>query len=127
MIEISRSMSPGTIAIHLRGEVSGRDFCAFIERALCDGAAERLRVLTDWRELKPRSLSDWSVETLCPWIIAAGRIERVAIVHQAVWNRRAALLAAVLRKEDVLVRSWKPECTHLALQWLGLQLHDIDH
>lgn len=116
MIEIccveSRSLC---LTVRLRAIVTTPRFVAFagyIERV------EAQQILLDWRLLLEGSLQGWSASGLEPWRAVAHRIERVAIIHDAQWNRQAALLAAVLHRENVLVRSWRPSQLERAHQWL---------
>jgi hypothetical protein len=72
---------------------------------LCNGR-DGIRLYCDWSAVlgwtcEPRSLP------VTEWVAAAaGRVERVAIVHHHRWNRQAAWFAAMLRRGDVIVRSW---------------------
>lgn len=43
--------------------------------------------------------------------------------HRVAWNRQAAMFAAILRRESVLVRSWKPSQIEDALAWLAADLN----
>lgn len=105
--------------MRLRGAVSTQEFVELAGRIGRKAkAVGHVRLLLDWRALKAWDLEDWSAPVFRPWIVASHRIGRVAIVHHAAWNRQAALIAAILRRENVSVRSWKHDRMTDARRWL---------
>lgn len=119
MIEFSGSVRERALVLRLRGAVSTQEFVELAGRVRRRGKTiGHVRLLLDWRALKTWDLEDWSVPAFRPWIVASHRIERVAIVHHAIWNRQAALLAAILRRENVPVRSWRHDRLTDARRWL---------
>lgn len=107
------------VTLHLRGTVSTRDFVAKVQ-ALLDarGPDGNLRLLLDWSGIERWGFEDWSELSALSCEAAAGRIAGTAILHPSAWKRQAALLAAILRRENVLVRSWKPAGIDDAIRWL---------
>lgn len=123
MVELDYSAAPrNVLIIRLYGFVSTVEFSALPEFLLneLDGGL-KAKILFDWRSLDNSSLLGWSVVAMEPWIVVVHRIERIAIVHDPGWNRHAALLAALLRRENLNIRSWRPEHLSTAFDWL-LQL-----
>lgn len=119
MIEIDSSVREGAIVVRLRRAVSTQEFVELAGRIRRRGkTVGHVRLLFDWRSLKEWSLEDWSALAFRPWVAASHRIERVAIVHHTAWNRQAALIAAILRREHVPVRSWMPDRVIDARRWL---------
>jgi stage II sporulation SpoAA-like protein len=115
----ARESHTEVFVLQLRGVVSTREFIArFSEVLRHETAQDDFRILFDWRSLRRWHLEDWSVLGEGQWLVAARRIERIALVHDVNWNRQAALFAAVLRRENVLVRSWRPAQIEGAAEWL---------
>jgi hypothetical protein len=125
MIEIRPDAGAGFTMLRFSGvqtrEDVGRTVMAVIQ--LCKGRDE-IRLLCDWSDVL-----GWACETkslpVHEWVAAAGRVERVAILHHHRWNRQAAWLAAMLRRGNVRVR-----CCHLrdpegALKWLLASSDDL--
>ncbi len=105
------------LIVRLRGLVLTREFSG-IARLMEGKQMSHFQMLQDWRLLKRWNMEGWSVAALQPWSAAAPHFKSVAIIHDGVWNRQAALFAAILRRENVLVRSWRPGRLSNASQWL---------
>lgn len=119
MIEIDSSAREGAVVVRLRDTVSTQEFVELAGRICRRGkTVGHVRLLFDWRSLKEWNLEDWSAPAFHPWIAASHRIDRLAIVHHVTWNRQAAMIAAILRREHVPVRSWKPDRVIDARRWL---------
>jgi hypothetical protein len=75
-------------------------------------------LLVDWSDLEaceaalPRPRNRTVIESV-------NGLERVAILHHRALNTRAAYLAALLRSNGVLVRSYRPSDRDRALDWLN--------
>jgi hypothetical protein len=118
MIEIR----PDIEAKFTRLRFSGLQTCEDIARAveaviqMC-ASRDGVRLLCDWSDVR-----GWACETKAlpvhEWVGAAGRLERVAILHHHRWNRQAAWLAAILRRGNVDVRSWHLRNPEAARKWL---------
>ena len=115
----ARESHAEVFVLQLRGVVSTREFIARFSEVLGHETAQQgFRILFDWRSLKQWRLDDWPVLSEGQRQVAARRIERIALVHDVNWNRQAAMFAAVLRRENVLVRSWRPAQIEGAAEWL---------
>lgn len=117
MIRVMSMSREGIVAARFTGSISTEQFAALPAR-ICRESTTQARVLFDWRSLQHWSLENWSVSALRPWVSASSQLERIAIVHRFDWNRQAALIAALLRHENVLVRSWKTDSLDRAVGWL---------
>ncbi len=105
IIEIRPGIEAGFTVLRFSGVQTSEDIAGAVAAViqLCK-SREAMRLLCDWSDVL-----GWACETrLLPvseWVAAAGRVERVAILHHHRWNRQAAWLAAMLRREHVEVRS----------------------
>lgn len=118
MIEIICDAKAGITVLRFAGvqttEEIADSIAAFI--VLCKSQNE-IRLLCDWRDVL-----GWACDTrslpVHDWIAAAGRVERVALIHHHRWNWQAAWLAAMLRRRKVTVRSWHRRQSEAARKWL---------
>lgn len=112
------------MVLHLNGAVSTRDVVALFESLPFPmRGTNSIRVLFDWRALTEWSLEDWGILREARWSEIACPVSQIAMVHHPIWKRQAAMFAAILRRENVLVRSWKPEQIEEAFAWLAKTLH----
>jgi hypothetical protein len=118
MIEIRPGIEAGFTVLRFSGVQTREDIAGAVAAViqLCN-SREAMRLLCDWSEVR-----GWACEIrslpASEWVAAAGRLERVAILHHHRWNRQAAWLAAILRRERVEVRSWLPRQSEDARKWL---------
>jgi hypothetical protein len=98
----------------------GRNDLVTLRRALAGSRkfGARCCLLVDWSDLdagdaaRPRPRNRVVIESV-------NGLERVAILHHQVLNSRAAYLAALLRSNGVLVRSYRASDRDRALAWLN--------
>jgi SpoIIAA-like len=125
MIEIRPDAGAGFIMLRFSGVQTHEDIAGVVAAViqLCK-SRDGMRLLCDWSDVR-----GWACETkslpVHEWVTAAGRVERVAVLHHHRWNRQAAWLAAMLRRENVRVR-----CGHLrdpagARKWLLASSDDL--
>jgi SpoIIAA-like len=119
VIEIACPNDQSIVTVRFYGRLSVSDL-SVLETALSDrhSGHERIRMLFDWTGIvawQPgtRELARWP-----NWRALAHPIERAAIIHEHRWNRQAALLAAMLRINKAVARSWLPRNLPAALVWL---------
>jgi len=86
---------------------------------LATGAAA-LRVLFDWSQVGSWPFSSPSAAAIERWKRTAPAIARAAFVHDAKWNRQAALLEALLRVGNAEARSFHVSDIYAAVDWLNL-------
>lgn len=118
MIEIRPDAGADFTTLRFSGVQTNTDIggavVAFIRQ---NRSRDGLRLLFDWSDVL-----GWACETrslpMAEWLAAAGRIERVAIFHHHRWNRQAAWLAAMLRRGNVDVRSWRLRESERMKKWL---------
>jgi hypothetical protein len=118
MIEIRPDAGAGVATLRFSGVQTREDIAGAVGAVIQMCASQDgVRLLFDWSDVQ-----GWTCETrslpVSDWVAAAGRIERVAIVHHHRWNRQAAWLAAVLRRGHVDVRSWHLRHAEGARKWL---------
>lgn len=119
MIELDDRTDDEFVTARLRGLQSTSEFASFDQvLARMRGDREHFRVLFDWTALEGWDAKDQIASSCLNWKKGSLVIERMAIVHQRQWNRQAAVLAAVLRAESRLVRSWIPRDLSKAVAWL---------
>ena len=119
MIEIACLNGASIVTVRFRGKLLVSDLSVF-ETALSDRNAglEHIRVLFDWIGVEGWGPGTGDSAWWPNWSDMARPIERAAIVHERRWNRQAALLAAILRKNKAQARSWLPRNLPAALVWL---------
>jgi stage II sporulation SpoAA-like protein len=126
MIEINLAQNGCFVAARFRGAVTNTEF-ADLAAAIADlGSTGTALIYLDWVRVDHWTFAPVPANGVTAWRMAARMIERVAIIHDHHWNRQAAWLAAILRREGVTVRSWPPQNAHVARLWLGSarrQLH----
>jgi hypothetical protein len=119
MIELDDRIGSDFLTIRLRGLQSTSEFSSFGDSlAGLTGGRAALRILFDWSALEGWDPKDEVARSCRNWKKGSLVIERLAIVHEHHWNRQAALLAAVLRGEASLVRSWASRDLSQAVAWL---------
>ena len=74
--------------------------------------------LFDWMGIDSWDFSTPKESCVAALHIAASQMVRVAIVHGPRLNRPVAWVAAILREEGVMVRSWRAEQAAAAAAWL---------
>lgn len=89
------------------------------ELAALPGAGRELCVLLDWSCIETWPFKPAAQSAIIRWREAPPEVARVAILHDANWNRHAALLSALLRISDVEVRSFAASERAQASRWLG--------
>lgn len=107
------------VVFRIRGVVGGNDLVT-LRRALAGSRkfGARCFLLVDWSDLdagdaaRPRPRNRVVIESV-------NGLERVAILHHRALNSRAAYLAALLRSNGVLVRSYRASDRDRALAWLN--------
>lgn len=126
MIEINLAQNGCFIAARFRGAVTNSEF-ADLAAAIADlGSNCTALIYLDWVRVDHWKFAPVPANGVTAWRMAARMIARVAIIHDHHWNRQAAWLAAILRREGVTVRSWPPQNARAATLWLGSagrQLH----
>jgi hypothetical protein len=124
MIELNLSRKEGLVAVRFRGAVTNMEFVDLAAMIAGLGSVCSLSIYLDWIRVDHWKFVPAQANSVIAWRAAARMIERVAIVHDHHLNRQAAWLAAILRREGVTVRSWRPRNGRAARIWLGLrQLH----
>lgn len=106
------------IAVRFRGSVTNRELARLA--AVIDGFDSNcgLLIFLDWLGIEHWVFGAPNANSVKEWRKAARNIVRVAIVHDHRVKRQAAWLAAILRKEGVCVRSWRPQHAATATAWL---------
>jgi hypothetical protein len=119
MIELDDRVSEDYLTIRLCGSQSISEFLPFADNLarLC-GERPNLRILFDWTALDGWDAKSGFASTFRSWKKESLLFERMAILHEHHWNRQAALLAALLRSETRLVRSWASRDRSKAMAWL---------
>jgi hypothetical protein len=118
MIEIRQDAGAGFTKLRFSGVQTREDIGGAVAAViqLCKGRDD-IRLLCDWSDVL-----GWACETkslpVREWVAATGGLERVAILHHHRWNSQAAWLAAILRRENVEVRSWHLRHPEGARKWL---------
>src|SRR5260221_5217618 len=106
MIVTERLDHGRTVCVRIHGTQSATEFGEFGQVLVETYAnARRLLILLDWSALKGWDNEAAASISFQGWSVATPLIERVAIVHAPRWNRQAAVLAAMLRIQNVDVRS----------------------
>lgn len=88
------------------------------ELAVLQAGVGTLRVLFDWSGIGRWPFSAPSAAAIREWNAAAPAIARAAFIHDAKWNRHAAILSALLRIRNAEVRSFHRADTEKAIVWL---------
>lgn len=102
----------------LRGQLEPTDFLLLVDMIGAQAAfLSSPRVLLDWSEVTSWKFGKPSERQLRRWQNEA-RVDRLAIVHNTVGNRQAALLAAVFRRNRCQVRSYRIADRDKAIDWL---------
>jgi hypothetical protein len=106
------------VIFNIRGAV-GRNVLVRLRRAVAESRKFGTQsLLVDWSDLdtcdvaRPRPRNRTVIESV-------NGFERVAILHHRALNTQAAYLAALLRSNGVLVRSYRPSDRDRALDWLN--------
>ena len=119
MIEIERQKGSPVVRGRFRGDLSKCDLTTFVaslqELRDCE---KRIRVLLDWT-----AIEKWEADTAHSslssiWRDLPHNIDRAAIVHEHCWDRQAAVLGAMMRINQTVVRSWLPSNGIAAMEWL---------
>ncbi len=118
MIEIGPTQQERFLAARFRGAVTDREFAELAARIADSGSAGGVLIYLDWRRIERWIFSAPKANHVTAWRRAGQRIECAAIVHDNSMNRQAAWLAAILRKQGVAVRSWRPQNASAAALWL---------
>lgn len=106
----------------LRGQLETRDFLLIGEMIMAQAALHPSpRILLDWSEITSWKFRKPPDRRLLAWMEEAGRVDRLAIVHNSIGNRQAALLSAVFRQQRCWVRSYRPVDRSRAIDWLTTQ------
>lgn len=122
----ARDPTVEVIFLHLSGAASAQDCIALFASPLFrNSQSNALRVLLDWRSLGEWTSEDWSVLSVAQSAEITRPPARIALVHPTCWKRQAAIFSAILRREKVLVRSWRPEQLDMALAWLMSDVEEI--
>ena len=121
MIELGTLHGRPVVSVRLVGMQSATELGELSGAiARCVPGGEPLRILFDWTALEGWDVVEMGVSGCCrQWMSVACRIERVSIVHAHRWNRQASLLAAALRRQAAVVRSWPPRRLSDAIDWLA--------
>lgn len=119
MIEMSLSLKNCHVAARFRGAVTNAEFADLAANIVNFGSTYRVLVYLDWARVDHWKFAPPTASGVTAWRKAAKVIERAAIIHDHHLNRQAAWLAAILRKEGVTVRSWRPQNAAAAAKWLG--------
>jgi hypothetical protein len=124
MIEINLSPKESLVAARFRGAVTNTEFSDLAATITDRGSTHGTLIYLDWVRV-----GHWKFAPIASGVIAwrraAGMIQRAAIVHDHHLNRQAAWLAAILRREGVTVRSWRPQNAGAARMWLGSGLRQL--
>jgi len=126
MIEIILSPNECFVAARFRGAVTNAEFADLAAAITRLGSSCTALIYLDWVGVDHWAFAPAQPNGVTTWRTAARMIERVAIIHDHHLNRQAAWLAAILRREGVTVRSWRPQNARAARMWLGSgfrQLH----
>lgn len=118
MIEVDPTVEEGVVTVRFRGAVTNREFIDLAAALANLGTAEMVLVHLDWVGIDRWAFSVPTASGAAAWRRARKMIARTAIVHQPRLNRQAAWLAAFLREEGVMVRSWRPQNAAAAATWL---------
>src|SRR5215510_2670682 len=119
MIEINLSPKESLVAARFRGAVTNTEFADLAATIADVGSPCSVLICLDWVRVDRWTFAPAQVNGVTAWRKAARMIERVAIIHDHHLNRQAAWLAAILRREGVTVRSWRPQNAGAARMWLG--------
>jgi hypothetical protein len=117
MIEID-PMQNGTLVVRFRGSVTNGELACLAATISNFDLNCGLLVFLDWLGIDRWVFEAPNANSVKEWRKAAKRILRVAIVHDHRVKRQSAWLAAMLRKEGVGVRSWRPQYAAMAAAWL---------
>jgi hypothetical protein len=118
MIEVYHTTQEGVVAVRFRGAVTNREFADLAEMLANFGATGGVLIYLDWLRIDRWTFSAPPANDVAAWRRTGSMIERAAIVHDHRMNRQAAWLAAILRKQGVKVRSWRPQHAGTAAAWL---------
>jgi len=118
MIEVDCFPEDHLVKVRFRGTVSNREFTDLAAIIADFGSGIAVLVYLDWVGIERWEFTVASANGVPTWRRASQVIERVAVIHPPRWNRQAAWLAAILRKEGVEVRSWRPKDAMAAAIWL---------
>ena len=103
----------------LRGQLETRDFLLLGDLIAAEAALRPSpRILLDWSRVTSWTFRKPSDRQLRTWREQAARVDRLAIVHDSVGNRQAALLGALLRERRCRVRSYRTIDRNSAIGWL---------
>lgn len=113
------SREDGFLLFPLRGRLETRDFLLLGDLILAQAALRpSLRILLDWSEVTAWRFCKPSERRLRAWHGEVAGIDRLAIVHNSIGNRPAALIGAVLRQRRCSVRSYRTANRSHAIEWL---------
>ena len=116
MIELDCFPEERLVKVRFRGNVTNREFTDLAAIIADFGSRLTVLVYLDWV-----GIDRWEfaiANGVATWRGASKAIERAAVIHPPRLNRQAAWLAAILRKEGVEVRSWRPKDAMAATIWL---------
>jgi hypothetical protein len=119
MIEINLSLKECHVAARFRGAVTNAEFADLAATINNLGTTYSVLIYLDWVSVDHWMFAPANANGVTAWRRAARMIARAAIIHDHRLNRQAAWLAAILRKEGVTVRSWRPQSATAAAKWLG--------
>jgi hypothetical protein len=120
MIEIDSTPGSGIVTVRYRGAITNRELATLAAMVTSFESHGGMLIFLDWLGIDRWEFSPHEARGVAAWRRAARKIERVAIVHDRRRDRQAAWLAAILRKEGVSVRSWRPQNAGLAATWLRM-------
>jgi SpoIIAA-like len=118
MIEVDTTLEEGIVAVRFHGAVTDQEFAELAAMIADFGSARGLLIFLDWFKIDRWDFSAPNANLVAAWRRAGRAIGRAAIVHDSRTNRQAAWLAAILRKQGVTVRSWRPQDAAAAAAWL---------
>jgi hypothetical protein len=120
MIEVDSTLEEEVVTARFRGVMTDREFAELAAMIADFGSARGVLVYLDWLRIERWEFSAPKANHFTAWRRAGRTIERAAIVHDSHMNRQAAWLAAILRKQGVTVRSWRPQDAAAAAIWLRI-------
>jgi len=110
----------GFLVLPLRGHLEPWDFPLLGSLIATRSAAEAVsRFLLDWSDVSSWNFRKPTDRELRVWLEDVSRIDRLAILHNSVANRQAALIGAALRERRCQVRSYRIADRDLAIDWLS--------
>ena len=118
MIEVDCFPEDHLVKVRFRGNVTSREFADLAAIIADFGSGVAVLVYLDWVGIERWEFTVASANGVTTWRRASQVVGRAAIVHLPRLNRQAAWLAAILRREGVEVRSWRPKDAVAAAIWL---------